>query len=55
MEILLLIPADRRWRLRIVRRHWRDVIHERTPAPERWSQPLALVFVQDKRSYSWEV
>ncbi|KAG2579582.1 hypothetical protein PVAP13_6NG263200 [Panicum virgatum] len=50
VEILLLIPADRRWRLRIVCRHWRDVIHERTPAPERWSQPLALVFVQDKRS-----
>ncbi|RLM62176.1 hypothetical protein C2845_PM14G17900 [Panicum miliaceum] len=47
VEILLLLPATRRWRLRIVCRHWRDVIHERTPAPERWSQPLALVFLQN--------
>jgi F-box interacting protein len=47
VEILLLLPATRRWRRRIVCRHWRDVIHERTPAPERWSQPLALVFFQN--------
>ncbi|OEL22124.1 hypothetical protein BAE44_0016858 [Dichanthelium oligosanthes] len=47
VEILLLLPPTKRWRLRIVCRYWRDVIHERTPAPERRSQPMALVFFQN--------
>ncbi|CAO2191920.1 unnamed protein product [Urochloa humidicola] len=42
VEILLRLPTTKRWRLRLVCRHWRDVIRDRTPAPP---QPTALVFV----------
>jgi hypothetical protein len=42
VEILLRLPTTKRWRLRLVCRHWRDVIRERTPAPAR---PTALAFV----------
>ncbi|KAK3122049.1 hypothetical protein QOZ80_8BG0664480 [Eleusine coracana subsp. coracana] len=33
VEILLCLTPIKRWRLRLVCRHWRDVIHDRTPAP----------------------
>ncbi|KAJ1269002.1 hypothetical protein BS78_07G176800 [Paspalum vaginatum] len=42
VEILLLLPAIVRWRLRLVCRHWRDVIRERTPATDN---PVPLAFV----------
>ncbi|WVZ92344.1 hypothetical protein U9M48_038418 [Paspalum notatum var. saurae] len=39
VEILLLLPAIIRWRLRLVCRHWRD----RTPATDNPPVPLAFV------------
>ncbi|WVZ92352.1 hypothetical protein U9M48_038425 [Paspalum notatum var. saurae] len=36
-------PAIIRWRLRLVCRHWRDVIRERTPATDNPPVPLAFV------------
>ncbi|CAO2191918.1 unnamed protein product [Urochloa humidicola] len=55
VEVLLLLPATKRWRLRIVCRHWRDVIHERTPPPEWRSQPTPLVFFQNYSRWEPEV
>ncbi|CAL5013232.1 unnamed protein product [Urochloa decumbens] len=42
VEILLRLPPTKRWRLRLVCRHWRDVIRDRSPAP---APPMALAFV----------
>ncbi|CAO2191921.1 unnamed protein product [Urochloa humidicola] len=44
VEILLRLPPTKRWRLRLVCRHWRDVIRDRTPAPAP-APPTALAFV----------
>ncbi|TVU05364.1 hypothetical protein EJB05_48523, partial [Eragrostis curvula] len=41
VEILLRLPPITQWRCRLVSRHWRAVIDERTP---RRSRPKALVF-----------
>ncbi|KAK3123770.1 hypothetical protein QOZ80_8AG0635770 [Eleusine coracana subsp. coracana] len=41
-EILLRLHPNKRWRLRLVYRLWRDVIQDRTPAPSR---PVPLAFV----------
>uniref|UniRef100_A0A0E0AX00 F-box domain-containing protein n=1 Tax=Oryza glumipatula TaxID=40148 RepID=A0A0E0AX00_9ORYZ len=42
-EILVRIPASARRRLRLVCRHWRDVVDDRTP--ERRSRAKTLVYV----------
>ncbi|TVU05400.1 hypothetical protein EJB05_48561, partial [Eragrostis curvula] len=49
-EILLRLPPSSRRRLRLVCRHWREVIDER--APEKRSRPKALVFVSELYSLS---
>ncbi|CAL5005529.1 unnamed protein product [Urochloa decumbens] len=49
VEILLRLPPTKRWRLRLVCRHWRDVIRDRTPAP---APPTALAFVVSSAEYT---
>ncbi|KAF8646716.1 hypothetical protein HU200_065718 [Digitaria exilis] len=43
MEILRRVPSSPRRRLRLVCRHWRSVIDDRTPATQ--AQPMVLAFV----------
>ncbi|KAK3157096.1 hypothetical protein QOZ80_2AG0116100 [Eleusine coracana subsp. coracana] len=50
VEILLRIPPSSWRRLRLVCRHWREVIDER--APEKRSRPKALTFVARNKSAS---
>ncbi|OEL15588.1 hypothetical protein BAE44_0023391 [Dichanthelium oligosanthes] len=42
LKILLRIPPSPRRRLRLVCRHWRDAIDERTPEPRACGKVLAF-------------
>ncbi|TVU05402.1 hypothetical protein EJB05_48563, partial [Eragrostis curvula] len=48
VNILLRIPPSARRRLRLVCKHWRDVIDDRLPAPRACAKILLFVF--DPRS-----
>ncbi|KAL6661205.1 hypothetical protein ACP70R_000589 [Stipagrostis hirtigluma subsp. patula] len=52
VEVLLLLPPSKRRRLRLVCRHWRDVIDERAPAKR---SPRALAFVVNHGDYHLKV
>ncbi|GJN15851.1 hypothetical protein PR202_gb02795 [Eleusine coracana subsp. coracana] len=52
VEILLRLPPSSLWRFRLVSRHWRTVIDERTPR----SRPKALAFcVNGKSAYAYVI